>query len=441
MKKLGFGVIGLILIALIYYFTGGSAQITQKAKQHLDHELSILQQSGFSVKERKNNKKSDHFIISFDDPEKITHYLNNQGAEMTIEGAKELKGLQIGVDAKYLADSYSALSLDLYPVALPDEMLEDLGDEDKKLIAHIKKMLEKRAFLLHIDFDKMLTGFKGYFKDIDETIEEDGEKVNIAVKGMPFEGSIKEERINTFSQKIALVTLDAGKELQIKIRNIAGSYLITGPTLYDATSHYYTESIMFKSESDVLLVKNIENETKNSVKNGLLKSIMKNKAEHIEISGGQEKHTIENIILDLTVENLDITALEALQKTHPEDEKRITELTQQLLTKGFLLTLSNLSAGKIIDNGTVLDGFNMNGSLAIDKTFDINTVSQNPMLALNALKIRTHISVSDALYTRIMQDPRAMLFMMMVPPVSKKGEKIYDAEYSQGKLTVNGTAF
>ncbi len=442
MKKLGFGLIGLLAIAAVYYFMAGSAQITENAKQQLNHELSTLQQSGFSVKERKSEAREDHFILSFDDPEKIAQYLNSQGVEMTLEDAKVLKGMQIGVDAKYLADSYSALSLDLYPVALPENMLEDMGEEDKKLIEHIKTMLEKKALLLHMDFNKMLSGFKGYIKDIDETIEEDGEKVHIAAKGMTFEGDIKEEKIHELSQKIGLISLDAGEALQVKVTNVTGNYIITGKTPYDATSHYKSESVIVKAEPTFSLVmKEIENETTNSVKNGLLKSKIKTKAKLIEINEEQKKRSIEDIVLDFTVENLDIATLEALQKTDPEDETRINALTRQLLSKGITLTLPTFSAKKITENGTAMDGFDMNGSVIIDKSFSVAAASQNPLAALNALQVKTHISVSNELYALIVQDPRAMIMMMMVPPVTKENKKIYDVDFSGGKLTVNGISF
>jgi hypothetical protein len=442
MKKLGFGLIGLVAIAVIYYLTAGSAQIMENAKQQLNHELSVLQQSGFSVKERKSKSKQDHFIISFDEPKKMTQYLKAKGTEMTLEDAKALQGLQIGVDAKYLADSYSALSLDLYPVALPKSMLEDLGEEDKKLIEHIKTMLKKKAFLVHIDFNKMLSGFKGYLKDINETIEDEGEKVTVAATGMTFKGNIKEEKIHDFSQKIGLISLDAGKELQAKITNIDGNYVMTGKTPYDITSRYHTEAIIVKAEPTLSFsVKDIDNETKNTLHNGLLKSLITTKVKLVEIKEEQKKHTIKDIVLDFTVDNLDIGALEALQKTDPEDETRIQQLTQQILSRGITLTLPEFSAKKIVDNGTEMRGFDMNGSIVIDKSFSMAAVSQNPFAVLEALHIKTHITISDELYALTVQDPRAMIMMMMVPPATQKNNKVYDISFSQGKLIVNGTSF
>ncbi len=439
-KKLGFGIIGLILIAAAYsFFTHGSAQIIENAKQHLNTQLATLEQSGFSIKERKSEKKTDHFVISFDDPQKVSRYLNTQGAEMTQEEAEALKGLQVGVDAAYLPDSYSALSLDLYPTALPKSMMEDLGDEDKKLIAAIKKMLKEKAFLIHIDFNKMLSGFKGYVKDINKTVTDDGESVNIAANGMTFKGDIQQGKVHTFSQKIALISLDAGKALEVNASNIVGGYSMTGKTPYDITSHYQIRSVWVQAEPSFSLnAENIENETKNSVHNGLLKSTIRTKAEKIAIAQAQQKDTIERVRLDFNVDHLDIAVLEALQKTDPEDEAHIQALTQQLLSKGITLTLSDFSAGRIIQDGTAMDGFDMNGSLSVDSTFNAAAASQNPLLALDALHVQTHVSISNELYALMVQDPRAMIMMMMLPPASQKGKKIYDIHFSKGKLSVNG---
>jgi len=442
MKKLGFGLIGLVAIAVIYYLTAGSAQITENAKQQLNHELSILQQSGFSLKERKSVSKQDHFIISFDEPKKITQYLKAKATETTLEDVKALQGLQIGIDAKYLADSYSALSLDLYPVALPKSMLEDLGEEDKKLIEHIKTMLKKKAFLVHIDFNKILSAFKGYLKDIHETIENKGKKVTVTATEMTFKGNIKEEKIHDFSQKIGLISLDAGKELQAKITHIDGNYVMTGKTPYDITSRYHIEAIIIKEEPTLSFsVKDIDNETKNTLHNGLLKSLITTKIKLVEIKEEQKKNTIKNIVLDFTVDNLDIISLEALQKTDPKNETRIQQLTQQIFSKGITLTLPEFSAEKIVDNGTEMRGFDMNGSIVIDKSFSMAAVSQNPFAVLEALHIKTHINISDELYALAVQDPRAMIMMMMVPPATQKNNKVYDISFSQGKLIVNGTSF
>ena len=68
MKKSGFGIIGLILVAAIYYFTAGSAQITEEMKKQVNNELTTLEQNGFGVNNREIKETEEHFVLSFDDP-------------------------------------------------------------------------------------------------------------------------------------------------------------------------------------------------------------------------------------------------------------------------------------------------------------------------------------------------------------------------------------
>jgi len=63
MRKLGFGVIGLILVAVIYYFTAGSAQITQEIKNQVNSELMTLEQNGFAIQEREIKESEEHFVM------------------------------------------------------------------------------------------------------------------------------------------------------------------------------------------------------------------------------------------------------------------------------------------------------------------------------------------------------------------------------------------
>jgi len=92
-KKSGFGIIGLILVAAIYYFTAGSAQITEEMKKQVNDELTTLKQNGFGVKDREIKETEEHFVLSFDNPAKISSYLSSQGVQVTQEDILAFKGL------------------------------------------------------------------------------------------------------------------------------------------------------------------------------------------------------------------------------------------------------------------------------------------------------------------------------------------------------------
>ncbi|TET86929.1 MAG: DUF945 family protein [Sulfurovum sp.] len=440
MKKSGFGIIGLVIVAAIYYFAAGSTQITEELKKQVNNELTTLQANGFGVKDREIKETEEHFVVSFDDPTKITSYLSSQGAQVNQEDILLFQGLKIGVDAKYLNDSYSALSLDIYPVGLPESMLQSTDKDDKEAVARIKKMMAAKTLLVHLDFNKLLSGFKGHIKDIHETFEAD-EKVTFISQGFTFKGDIENEKVKRVEQTLKLLSLDAGKELTMKLSNLTSNYTLIGPSPYDSKSGYSVEKIEIQGEPEFsMLIKDLNVNAVSSVKNDLVKSSITTKTDEIELIEEQKKYKMNDILFDFKIDNLDIVAFEALQGVDVNNEKAINALSQKILSKGITMSIPNFSVKKIAEDGTTMDGFTLSSSLAIDKSFDINAVSQNPLAALNSLTSKTNISVSTELFTLISQQPKAMMVLMLLPPIEKDGKKIYKIEFIKGKLTVNGAS-
>jgi len=438
-KKSGFGIIGLILVAALYYFTAGSTQITEEIKKQVNNELTTLQQNGFGINDREIKETEEHFVLSFDEPAKITSYLSSQGAQVTQEDILAFKGLKIGVDAKYLKDSYSALSLDIYPVGLPQSMLQDIEEEDKAALERIKKMMADKTLFVHLDFNKLLSGFKGHIKDIHETFEEE-EKVTFISQGFKFEGDIENEKVKTVRQTLKLLSVEVDKELTMKLSNLKSHYTLTGPSPYDSKSGYTVGKIEIQGEPEFSIdMTNLNVNAVSSVKNDLLSSSIISKADEIKITEEQKKYRMNDILFDFKLDNLDIASFEALQRIDVDDEKAINALSQKILSKGITLNIPNFSVKKISENGKTMDGFTLSSSLAIDKLFDINAASQNPLAILNALSSKTKISISTELFALIAQEPKAMMVLMLMPPVEKEGKKIYEIEFVKGKLTVNGT--
>jgi hypothetical protein len=438
-KKLGFGIIGLVLIATLYYFAAGSTQVTEELKKQVNNELTTLQQNGFGVQERNIKETEEHFVVSFDDPSKITSYLISQGVQVNQKDILVFKGLKLGIDAKYLHDGYSILSLDIYPVGLPESILKSTEKEDKAAIERLKKMIVDKTLLVHLDFNKLLTGFKGYIKDIHEIFEEE-EKVTFVSQGFKFEGTIENGKVKTVRQTLQLLSLDAGKELTMKLSNLTSDYTFIGPSPYDTKSDYHVEKIEIQAEPIFsMLMTNLNGSAVSSVKNDLLKSTITSKTDKLEITEAQKKYKMNDVCFDFTIDNLDIVAFEALQHVDVNDTKAINALSQKMLSKGISINIPNFSVKKITQNGTTMDGFRLSSSWGLDKSFDISTVSQNPFAVLDALSSKTNISVSTELFTLIAKEPRALMLLMLFPPLEKEGKKIYEIEFVKGKLTVNGT--
>jgi hypothetical protein len=442
MKKIGFGVIGLILVAVIYYFTAGSGQIRQEIKTQVNNELATLEQNGFAIQDRDIKKSEEHFIILFDDPKKIVAFFAAQGAQMDIEDASALKGLRIGVDAKYLNDTYSVLSLDIYPLNLPTSITDlDMNKEDKLAVEQINNILKKKALLVHIDFNKLLSSFKGHVKDIHETLQGEN-KVKLTIEGVTFEGDINKGKISRLDQKLKRITFEAKDEAHVEFSELKTNYKRMGPNSYDSISGYSVKNILLtgiNNNSKVTVsIDDINGDSKTNIKNDLAQSSIKARASKVKFEANGEKSLLEGITFDFNIKNLDMLALKKLGTADINNNAEINRLTQELLSKGVSIEIPTFEIKKIETKGKKMEGFTLTAHADIDKSLDLAALQNNPMAAINAVNTKTRIALSSGIFSLIAKDPRAMILMMLIHPQEVNGKKVYEVEIKNGSLSVNG---
>lgn len=438
MKKSGFALAGIILAAILYYFTVGSSQLAEEMKQQVDKELATMQQNGFGIKERKVREKDEHFVISFDDTGKITNYLNKNAADITPEEMAAMQGLKVGVDIAYLKDTYSAVSVDIYPIALPEEIRQSTNPEEKAAIAHLTKMMAEKKLLVHLDFNKLLNSFKGYVKDINETFE-DEVPVTMVMRGFTFKGDVEDEKLKHVQQSLTRLSLQAENLLYASLSDVTSSYLHTGSSLYDTRSQYHIGTLEIKeSNLTSMKLKAVEGELSNHIKDGLLRSEIRTKADSMEVQEAGEHYTMHQIAFDFIVENLDAEALEKLQTTDPQDEKTILALSQRMISKGIAMHIPDFSVQRIEKGKQRMEGFTFNSSLQIDRGYRLEESRENPLAIIGALSGKSTLTVSGELFAMIAQDPRSMMLVMFFPPLEKEGKKRYEITLERGRLVVNG---
>ncbi len=440
MKKLALATLALIIIAVIYSMTSGSAQLVIQAKAQVNTELATLQTQGFSVQDRETGEKNEHFVISFDEPEKIAAYFTQHGTQLSREDAKVFKGLQIGVDLHYLADTYSAISVDLYPLSLPESITSSATTpEDKKILTQIQQMLDKKTFLIHCDINKLGTGFKGYMKDIDEVLKGDT-TVKMLLSKLEFSGDIKDDKVHSIQQTLQSMHIETDDTFNVTVTGIKSNYRVTGATLYDYKTDYSIEKITMQEKDTMMFVADhFEAMSDSTVKNSLANTTLKTKTKSIVFRDKDNKVTLDTLLLDMKVENLNMEALEALGKMDESNEKEINEALQKLISKGIQLEIPEFSVANIENLGQKMGGFHLNTQLHINESLNIAALEQNPLLALNAFNANLDLSLSKELYTFIRQQPKAVMLMMLFHPKDVKGKKVYTVELKDGKLNVNGS--
>lgn len=445
LKHIGLGVIITLVAVVVYYVFFGASQLTQELKAEVNRELQTLESQGFLIEDREVSESKEHFEIVFDDTEKITDYLNAQGAALTEEESASLKGMKVGVDLAYLQDAYSAISFDLYPTILPDTFTQgELTDEEKNRLAKINRLLQAKTFLLHMDINKMLDGFKGYLKDIDETFGEPGEEVTMQMRAMHFEGEIDGQQVSSVDQRLESFLIKAEEVLSIELTGIKSSYRLTGSTRYDVTAGYSVEKLSFNETMmqgmRSITIDHIEANTTTVISKNLAESELSTKIETIETIEENRTNKVTDLALNIKISNLDINAFEALQQTDPAEEEKIDKIVQEIISKGVSIELPNLSVERLYTQRKEMDGFALNAKVDIDKNLDLSVLQANPMVGISAIKADLTLSLSETVHTFLSQQPQALIAMMMFQPKEENGHKIYQIKLENGVLTVNGVA-
>ncbi len=438
MKKLVLAILGIAIIASIYYFSKGSEQLSAEMKTQMNNELVSLQSQGFSVQNREVFDRKEHFILSFDEPEKISKFFTQKGAKVDTKEIAALKGLQVGVDVTYLKDAYSAVSFDMYPVTLPTVLTSStLNEKDQKIVVQLKEIMERKALLVHLSVNKLGTGFKGHVKDIDEVIHGD-DKVHFNVAGLTFSGDIKENKIISMQQSLQDFNMDIANEFSMQLSGLKSEYSMTGKSAYDYKTTYSIEKVTLDEKSAFnIVMEKLDAASDSSVKDGLATGSLQTKAKKIDIKEGQEHTILETLVFNMKASNFDIKAFEQLEHINVNNDQEMYAVLEQLISQGIELDISNFSIAKITTEGQTIDGFSMSTAFKIDKSLNITALQQNPMLAINAINANLDIALSQGLFAMVAQHPQAVMAMMLFQPKDVNNQKVYKIELQDGSLKVN----
>jgi hypothetical protein len=151
-----------------------------------------------------------------------------------------------------------------------------------------------------------------------------------------------------------------------------------------------------------------------------------------------DRLALESSLLDMKVDNLDVSAFEKLQNLDPENTEAFDAALQKLISNNVHLEIMELSADKVTLHGKKVDGFKLHSSLDIDKSLKVSRLEANPMYALDKIDANLEISLSKALLDLISRDPKVMIALMIFTPKELNGKQVYSVELKDGSLKVNG---
>lgn len=436
-KKLGFGFLVLVFVAVLYYFNHTEhVQNLNRLQETVNLQLTDIQKNGFTVSDRKIKKDTEHFVIQINDPQKAALFLTQKGIQVTVEEAKELTGVQIGTDVTYLKDM---ITLEVYPLTLPTYLNTAFtAENDKKVLAQLKDMIKKKIFLMHVDIVHSTTTFEGYIKDINERIE--GEKeVKLILQGLHFSGDIKNEKIVQYMQRFETLHLYMSDTLNRTISGYQSHYALAGPTAHDYMTDYSIKKIEIDEEAEgSLLADTMVLHSTSTVKDGLATETLKAKIQNLELLFEKEKFAMQTLHMDMKISNINVTTLEKLQKTDPNKEKEIDTQIETLVSNKIHLEIPMLSVDKVTLHGKEMYGFTLTATLNLDESLDIHRLGMKSKHALDKIDGDIHLSMSKEILTMLKEDPEFMIGYMMYRPKRSEGQRIYNINIMDGSVKING---
>jgi len=437
MRKIAIGVSSLTILFLVYYFAIGRQQAIDELKAVVDREIQTLQKSGFTIEDRNISKSSEHFTIHYANSKKIAEYLEGKNIEMSADDSREFEGMKIGTDIHYLDGLYSAISVDLYPISLPDELVKKLSVADKKMI---DKIIKEGIVLLHVDINKLFNSFRGNLKDIDITLEDEDDNFTISSKGVEFGGDFDKKILISSYQKIDRAELTSGSGLRLLIDDSSGSYE-RGDTLYEYSSSYEIRSLVARvGKSIKLSLDDIDIKSNSKSKDKIASASYSMKISKADITQPDGDYILEKIDSLISVENFSIEAMDALYKADQNDPEATKIAIERLLSKDLTLKLEKFSVEKVKEpsHDEPIDGFHISASANIIKPIELRLLEQNPLSVVSHLGAKVHMELSDKLYLVLQKRPELMLLSMILKPIIQKDKVIFDLNYSAGSLTING---
>lgn len=437
-------IVSFILIGVMGYYTAfGADKIKEKLKIYVEREVQILQANGFAIEDRKIKEQSESFVINYQDPVKISKYLKTKNIEITQEESAEFKGLRVATQITYLDGIYSAISADIYPVTFSKSLMSSATDEEQKVL---KKLLDEKRLLVHLDINKLFSSFKGHFKDINTTIESD-DSLHILSKGFLFSGDLKEQKLVSSHNSIEKLLMETKSGSRLLLEKFSGNYKQKNLNAYNYSSGYTIDNIVYNDENKIGV--HLENISMNSFgkekqeNKELLFTKLLLQIKNANITEPKGKHLFENIDLNLSVDNINIAAIEKMSHLDENDTKGYDDAFQMLFASSPLFKIEDFSIKRLKEPSQqeMVDGFTAKATLTVEKTFDPKMIEQNPFVLLNMVGIDAQMELSQKLYIVLQRRPELTLMTLMFQPHYKQDSVIFDVSYQNGSLKINGKPF
>ncbi len=264
MKKILIALVVIITVIALLPIVGNNV-----ADGILKDKITVLTSNGLELKNATtdasylNTKKHYEFLLS--DAPKFIEYLNQYSdAQIPPYVDAVISGVVIGLDIEYSNFPLSSKALiDIYPLTLPTNMMDELKKENEPFYNYIEKLLQGKGILYHINYYITDELFDGYIKDIDEEyLFDNGSKMNVKLFNATYYGSgplIAPKNLQANISKIIIKVDESSSAIVFEMNDLATASTFESQSTYLSSAAMKSMSIVVDDGKSSKLEASVDN--------------------------------------------------------------------------------------------------------------------------------------------------------------------------------------
>jgi hypothetical protein len=418
MKKIIIIASVLILTILGYMIIAG--MIEKNVQQSVQERITDLTNHGFDIEKIKKDQKSDHYILTFKDMQKITPFIQGFNVKLSANTIDALQDMEIALDVQNNHGFLDDIKIEIYPIKLPSEMKNSLDADELKAI---EQHLKQKTFMLYLSFDKSLSDFKGHLQDID--IKE--LKKELKIQGDTFNGKIKSGKIISYEENIKEFSFKTDEKNIVRFSDMYTAKRAQGK---DTLEKHYTlkaKTFFMALQESNATVDNLDVDFSWIANDTTVDASIKGTLGALALNNKDQMRAFEGIILDVDIKNINQTLISKINKNKLKD---IDEFSKLMSAKNPIVTINTFEAKKIKQDKVGTEGFQIQGEIRSDAS------KSSDQDIYKSLMVNGKLTLSRSLFDLLSQNPSMDILFMLIPQNLKEDHYIYDIHYDD-TLTVN----
>ena len=428
----------------------------------LEDRLTTLNSYGLEVTKDETESSylstKKHFEFLLRDADKFVAYLNKYSDQQIPPYVNAtFEGVLIGADVEYSNFPLSkAVTVDIYPLALSENMMSSVKEDDLDFYNYLEKFLHSKGILYHINYNIISEEFDGFVQDIKESYTlKDGTKMSLNLLNATFSGNGELIAPNTLISNVETINLEIDNvktKVTFNLDSFSSSSSFESKSTYISSGDLknfklvvaaLTENLLFEA-TDVKV--NFSSNTQGDRAELNAKSSLKTmniKSEKIDV-------VMKDFAYDIAMNGLDKDSLEELRvkmsrmktaSASSDMQKEIQDSIIQLLSHGLELDIAKFSLENITLNKTEnLEGFKIKSKFVVKEDKDLATkITLSPLLVSQNVDMTINIKLSKPLYSKL--NSNVPMTSMANSFAKEDGNNVlFDITFLNGEFKVNGKA-